>query len=615
MSDDAPDEQFEELLDYLTQTHRFDFRIYKRSSLVRRAKRRLDEIEGVHGFGDYLDYLQVHPEEFTHLFNTILINVTGFFRDTEAWDFVRDDVIPRILAGKDADTQVRVWSAGCASGEETYSAAMLLAEAIGLDAFKQRVKLYATDIDEDALSRARTAAYEPREVAGVPSEYLGKYFEPVNGRHVFRPELRRSIIFGRHDLVVDAPISRIDLLLCRNTLMYLTAETQPRVLARMHFALNETGFLFLGRAEMLLTHANLFHPVDLKHRVFAKVAQTTLPDHLLVLAQAADGEMGSQLARQVRLREAGVEASPVALLIVDTQGRLTIANEQARTLFNINIRDLERPLYELEVSYRPVDLRSCIDEAMSTQKVVKLSNVTRELPGGMTQHFDVHATPLMDHGRSLVGVAVAFIDVSVLTELQVELGRSKQQLETAYQELQSTNEELETTNEELQSTVEELETTNEELQSTNEELETTNEELQSTNAELHAINTEFRQRRAQLDELNVFMGVVLASMGGGIAVINGERIVRVWTPRAEALWGLRADEVMGRDFIDLDFGLPVESLREPLRHCLDEGTVSELVVDAVNRLGRSIRCEVTLRPLRNAESAPHGAVVTMDEVG
>ncbi len=242
------DREFDELLEFLKRTRGFDFSAYKRASLMRRMRKRIEAVS-LASFTDYLDFLEVHPTEFQTLFNTLLINVTAFFRDEAAWDALRDIVIPRILtAGRDGQT-IRVWSAGCASGEEAYSTAMLLAEALGVDGFHERVKIYATDADEDALNEARAAVYAPRQVENVPPGLLAKYFEEDNGHYTFNRELRRSVIFGRHDLVQDAPISHVSILTCRNTLMYFNAETQARILARFHFALSDLGVLFLGKAE------------------------------------------------------------------------------------------------------------------------------------------------------------------------------------------------------------------------------------------------------------------------------------------------------------------------------------------------------------------------------
>lgn len=267
--DDYIDESFETLLRYLRDARGFDFTGYKRTSLARRVRHRMEQA-GFETYEAYLDELQANADEFGALFNTILINVTAFFRDAEAWTVLRDKVIPTILAERGPGDPVRVWSAGCASGQEAFTLAMLLAESLGKDAFRQRVKIYATDVDEDALTEARVATYDARHVESVPPDMLARYFEQVNGRYVFDKELRRGVIFGRNDLVKDAPISRVDLLVCRNTLMYLNSETQRSVLGRLHFALGAQGALFLGHAEMLLSHSDLFAAIDLKHRIFRK---------------------------------------------------------------------------------------------------------------------------------------------------------------------------------------------------------------------------------------------------------------------------------------------------------------------------------------------------------
>jgi two-component system CheB/CheR fusion protein len=248
MADEGTTQELETLLECLRSNRGFDFTGYKRSGLGRRITKRMQTV-GVATFSDYQDYLEVDPTEFAELFDTILINVTGFFRDEDPWGYLRDEVVPALAAEKHEDEPIRVWSAGCASGQEAYSLIMTMIEAIGADRVRERVKIYATDVDEDALERARQAKYSPREVQGVRPDLLSRYFEQVRGEYVVDPELRRSVIFGRHNLTKDAPISRIDLLVCRNTLMYLNAETQANVLDRLHFALRDGGVLLLGKAE------------------------------------------------------------------------------------------------------------------------------------------------------------------------------------------------------------------------------------------------------------------------------------------------------------------------------------------------------------------------------
>src|SRR3954468_3706409 len=270
MSETDDDPGFEALLDFLKRSRGFDFSGYRRTRLERRLRRRMDVV-GCQSFGDYLDYVEVHPEEYAQLFDTLLINVTEFFRDAPAWDHLREEVLPQLMADKPPEEQVRVWSAGCASGQEAYSAAMVLVELLGREAFLDRVKIYATDIDEDALSTARLATYTAKEVAGVPEPLRERHFEPVDQRFAFRKDLRLNVVFGRNNLVQDAPISRLDLLICRNTLMYFTTETQGRILRHFHFALRDHGVLMLGKSEMMITHREVFGPVDLTRRIFRKL--------------------------------------------------------------------------------------------------------------------------------------------------------------------------------------------------------------------------------------------------------------------------------------------------------------------------------------------------------
>lgn len=279
MGEAMPDEAFEALLNYLKRSRGFDFTGYKRPSLMRLMKKRMAKVK-VESYGEYFDFLQVNSVELTYLFDALLLNVTTFFRDASAWQSLAEEIIPRILDVKAENEPIRVWSAGCASGEEAYTLAIILAEALGIEEFKTRVKIYATDVDEDTLTQGRLASYTARVVRNVPEELRGRYFDTARTVYTFRNELRRAIIFGRHDLLQDAPISRLDLLVCRNTLMYFNAETQSRILARFHFALKDTGFLFVGKAEMLLTHTNLFTPVQLKYRIFSKVPKVSLRDRL-----------------------------------------------------------------------------------------------------------------------------------------------------------------------------------------------------------------------------------------------------------------------------------------------------------------------------------------------
>ncbi|ORC02082.1 chemotaxis protein CheR [Mycobacterium persicum] len=608
------DESFEALLRYMRDSRGFDFTGYKRASLMRRVRHRMDQA-GYSGFDDYLDVLQASSDEFAALFNTILINVTAFFRDQETWDFVRADVIPRMLAERGPDDPVRVWSAGCASGPEAYTLAMLLAEALGADAFRQRVKIYATDIDEDALAEARIAAYDAKAVEPVPPDLLARYFEQLNGRYVFRKDLRRTVIFGRNDLVKDAPISRVDLLVCRNTLMYLNAETQRNVLSRLHFALAPQGTLFLGHAEMLLSHGDRFTPLNLKNRIFRKAAGPHANVNRYDPAAALYDRQGDSPGLTT-LRDLAFRAGPVAQIVVTREDTVAMINQQAETVFGLSARDIGRLLRDLEVSYRPVELRAYLEQAKVERRPARIQDVKWQRPGADTVWFEIHVNPLIDAQNGLLGVSIVFFDVTATRALLDKVVATNRALETAYEELQSTNEELETTNEELQSTVEELETTNEELQSTNEELETMNEELHSTNDELHTINDALRERTLELDDLKDLLDSLVNSVRLGMVVVDREMRVVVWNSGSEDLWGLRADEATGSALTSLDIGLPMENLRPLIGNAfVDPDSFGETVLDAVNRRGRPAQVRVTCTSFRSAGDLIGGALLLLEVVG
>jgi two-component system CheB/CheR fusion protein len=594
---DDNDPKFEALLEYLSRTRGFDFTGYKRSSLARRVRKRM-EVVNLTDFTDYMDYLEVHPEEFAQLFNTILINVTSFFRDIEAWNYLAAEIVPLILKANPNNGPVRVWSAGCASGQEAYSLAMVLAEALGEEAFLHRVKIYASDVDEEALAQARAASYKAHEMESVPEEYRKKYFIPQGDRFVFRADLRRAIIFGRHDLVQDAPISRLDLLVCRNTLMYLNAETQERILVRFHFALKDTGFLFLGRAEMLLTHDDLFPPGELKHRAFVKANRHTPRERLLLPPFHATDAEAQAANRLGRLRDQALACAPIGIVAVDAQGAVVLINDYARRLFNLAVRDVGRPLQDLEISYRPAELRSLIERARQQSSPVRVNGAERHLPNGELQYLDIEVIPLGPNGNGGLGASIVFMDTTHFHRLRGEVQRANQELETA--------------NEELQSAQEELETTNEELQSTNEELETMNEELQSTNEELETVNGELRQRSEELTHTNVFLRSILKSILTGVVVVDRQLRVRIWNERAEDLWGVRADETVGKSLLDLDIGLPIRQLEKPLQEVLSGTAKSqELVLQAHDRRGKAIQCALTCTPLVDSEKNSGAGVVVL----
>ena len=603
---DNQDQGFDQLVEYLKQTRGFDFSCYKRSSLMRRVRTHMN-VHQIDDFISYVDFLQVHPDDFLPLFDTILINVTHFFRDPEFWSYLRETVLPIVIDSLERDTPIRIWSAGCSSGQEAYSLAILFVERLGIESFRKRVKIYATDVDEAALAVARQASYVERDLQYLEEEYKVRYFERMGEQFVFRSDIRRNIIFGRHNLLEDAPISQLDLLVCRNTLMYFTAEAQAQVLRRFHFATKETGVMFLGKAEMMLSHTNLFVPISLPYRIFRPTPKTRILQKNRLIPESID--LNTLYGPQLELQNLSFDTLPVAHLILDLELNLMLINALCRQMFSISFPDIGRPLQDLEISYRPIELRSYIKQVIQDGQLVVIEDVIYTKGQGNTIVLDIQINPLRNERGELLGIGLTFIDVTRPHLLQENLQQANQDLETANEELQSSNEEMETTNEELQSTNEELETTNEELQSTNEELETINEELQSTNEELCTANSELLVRTDELDQAIAFLDSFMGSLDIGVIVVDQSYMILSWNQQSYELWGLRKEEVLGQSLWSLDIGLPLDKLRPTLQKCLKEKLKLETRLEAVNRRGQQIKCQVRYDALMGPNDALNGVII------
>ena len=609
---------------------------YKRSTIERRVRRRMRDV-GLESIGAYHDLLEADVDEFTALFNTLLINLTAFFRDPAAWAFLESDVLPEIIARRGSDQPIRIWSAGCATGEEPYSLAMAMANLLGVPETARRVKIYATDIDLDALATARAAVYPDKAIDDVPERYRELYFQPdIHGKgHALIPTLRRSVVFGRHDLTRDPPISRVDLVACRNTLMYLNAETKASVLPRLQYALREGGYLFLGRAEMVLGGGTgRFTPASLKHRIFVAMPHLLLatpfssdfaerrPFDLAapVLQPLEDGRGSAALPSRLPVRA-------VAELLVDVDLVVTGANDAARDLLALDAHDIGRPLRELPVASRPLDLVTPAHQAIADGSSRDLGTSRYDTSDGQALIIEVRILPTLDEQQQVVGAGIIFDDVRASARLRESYRQIHEELETAYEELQSTNEELVTSNEELQSSYEELETSNEELQSTNEELETTNEELRSSNDELESTNIDLRATTEAVELLNASLveanrdlvrygglhRLVMDHFPAAIVVLNSHLLVEEWNSAAARMWGLDEDEVRGEPFFGLVLGLPLEHLQGPVRACRAPGAQpATLELPAVDPSGGGFTCRVTVVPIGGGSDL--SAMVMMEAV-
>ena len=558
----AVDAEFERLLEFVRDARGFDYTGYRRPTLIRRFGKRLEAVK-VETWADYRTYLESHPEEFSELFNTILINVTAFFRDKETWEVVASDVIPALLesraAGR-ADSRLvcRVRVRGGAVHDR---------DAPCGSARRRRVQAARQDLrDGRRRRRARAGARRrlhgeaacrrPRGAAGavLPAgeRRIRVQERPAPQRHLRaeRPAqgssdlARRPPRLAQHAHVLrpgDPGPDPLQLLL----------RAESRRLSRRREGRGAPE----GAPQFFAAH-------DLKRRIFVKDGAEDSAFHVPRPALLPPRELDDTGA------DAAFEHGPVAQLVVDHDNCVAALNQAARTLFSLKLKDVGRPLQDLEVSYRPVDLRSLVDEARDKGRTTGVKDVEWEAPKGTRRTFDVHVAPLAAVAEQLAGVSIAFVDTTVHRVLESQLEHARRELESAYEELQSTVEELETTNEELQSTNEELETTNEELQSTNEELETMNEELQSTNEELETMNDELRDRTDETLRSNAFLTSVLASVQQAVVVVDRELRIVAWSSHATELLGLRDDEVEGEHLLNLDVGLPVATLREPVRRVL-----------------------------------------------
>ena len=597
---------FRALLETLSTAYNFDFREYKEPSLARRIRARMSVVHA-DDFASYGRYLEEHPEEHVPLFNSILINVTGFFRDAEAWKTIAADVIPRLVAAGGESRSLRMWSAGCSSGEEAYSLAMLLAEHLGDRANDYLIKIYGTDVDEEALASARHAVYRLEQLKDVPDGFVDRYFNRDGQLYRVRRDLRRWCIFGAHNLTQAPPLSHIDLLVCRNVLIYFNSALQTRILARFHYAVRDDGYLFLGRSESLLARSRLFASVHPKWRMFRRIPATTRVAPVLLdgLSPAAPSEPTPSGVRAQR----AFEALPDAVMVVDAADTILTWNPAAEALFEIPVPNaVGHKFRDLDISYRVEGLRARMEDVKTRQTPSRLDDVTFNRRTGEVVHANVTIAPLFESYR-FIGLLVSVQDASEYVRLKDQRSRIAEQHATAIEELQSTNEELETTNEELQSTNEELETTNEELQSTNEELETTVEELQAANTELAALNAEFEERGAELTRFDAYHHGVVNSVEQALVVLDAHGVVRTWTSAAARIWHLDPEQAVGREFFDLPLGDLAGTGRGAFERMLTTGQAQEVARVAYTLAGGTGRHgRLRIAPVREPGGEVVGAI-------
>ena len=562
MADRGKDKFVEAILDRIKQMRHFEFRDYKRATLKRRIERRMADRKA-RTPADYMKLLAADPTELDALVSSLLIKVTSFFRDGEAWDALSSRVIPQILAEKRAGQETRVWCAGCATGEEAYSVAMLMAEAIGPSFVNEEIKIFGTDLDEGAVAYARRGHYTAQQVENVPPAMLQRWFVPEGPGYAVVKDIRRKVVFGVNNLVSDAPISRLDLLLCRNVFIYLEPNLQKLVLTRFHYALRRSGVLMLGKSELIPFAAKIFEPVDLTRRIYKKdhrregaLAQERLVG-LLEQESAHRKDENASLSFVDQFHRDVLQSLRLPIVVTALDGTVTGWNRPASQLWSRSESSvIGKKVTSLNLAGMSGDLLIEKTTAVRDGKVERErgeSTVSLEGPDSKPRHIAVTVMPLRDGREKINGIIYAVEDVTAMREMELELRRVNQERQSAFEELQTTNEELqsaneelETTNEELQSANEELQTTNEELQSTNEELETTNEELQSANAELDATNRELARRTEEMNRFLSSQRTIIRSLSAGVIVVDETGRVLMWNLAAERLLGVNEDEAVGQ---------------------------------------------------------------------
>jgi two-component system CheB/CheR fusion protein len=577
-----------------------DFALYKSSTVDRRIGRRmaLHKLENV---DEYLKVLAANPIELRNLYNDLLIGVTSFFRDAEPFEAMKTIVFPRLLQNRSEELPVRIWVAGCSTGEEAYSIAIAIVEFLGDRARAFKIQVFATDIDENALARARTAVYSPNIDLDLSPERLQRFFVKNDKGYQVSRQIRDMVVFARHNLGKDPPFSRLDLVTCRNVLIYLQSPLQKKVLRIFHYALNPDAYLLLGTSESVGDTADLFVLVDRKLKVYAKknLPATAAFEMPLASGRPLEEHEGAAVAAdrrpiiglaQLADRKVIEKYAPPGVIvdekldIMQFRGRIGQFLEPAPGVATLNLLKLARP--ELLIALRATVTKAFAEGVATTSPPVPLWGDD----GSRTVTLEV--LPLTDGaGRRLL--LVLFDEAAPATprpldperETATDPGSSPRLLEverelaTTKEYLQSTIEELEAANEELQSSNEELQSSNEELQSTNEELETSKEELQSTNEELATVNDELHNRMLQLSVANDDLQNVLLSSHGAIVILGSDLRIRRFSQAAEKLLSL----------IPGDVGRPIGYLR----NVVSGRDIDQLAADAMSTVSpreQRVRC-------------------------
>ena len=600
-----------------------DFANYKPGTVLRRIHRRMN-IGRVVTLSDYARLLREQPDEPAALMKDLLISVTNFFRDMQAFEVLEQRVIPQLVSNKHGQDQVRVWSAGCATGEEAYSLAILLAERTATMLESPAIQIFATDLDDQAIAAARDGFYTDAEVADVSEQRLVRFFQRTTGGFRVKRELRELVLFAHHNVIKDPPFSHLDLVVCRNLLIYLNRTVQARLLETFHFALRPNGFLFLGSAETP-DSTDLFLPADRTAHIYeSRTATTRLP---LGLTDSVVGHAARPHPRHVastppapmlpaelhqRLLE---EYAPPSVLVTAEQHQVVHVSDSAARYLRVPGGEFSRDLFQIVRPELRSDVRAALLQAERIRTAVDVRGVRVSVPDGPPS-ITLRVRPVLREGDPLRGyflvlfeeerapagpqdvvhlVSPAAADAAQLDDelarVRAQLRATVEQYETQVEEAKAGNEELQALNEELRSSAEELETSKEELQSVNEELTTVNEELKIKIEELALTNNDFQNFINSTDIAAIFLDRQLR--------------VKLATPRARDVFNLVPSDA-GRPLSDITSRLLDDMLLDDVREVLDRLHVVER--EARTKNGESY--VVRVLPYRTADDRIDGVVIT-----
>lgn len=606
-----------------------DFSHYKKNTLYRRIERRMG-IHQLDSIATYVRYLQTNTQEIELLFKELLIGVTNFFRDPPAWEKLQSEIIPALLAGQPEQGVLRAWSAGCSTGEEAYSLAILFKEAQERNKLKRPVTLqiFATDLDQIAINKARQGFYPLNIAADISPERLERFFVKEEAGFRVSKDIREMVAFAVQNVISDAPFTRLDFLLCRNLLIYLDVETQKKLLPLFHYALNPGGYLFLGSAETLSSHSELFTPVDGKLRLFKCEKNASRQDSVLFPTSfipimpglpkeptVVKPENIQSFAEKLLLRK----YSPPAVLVND-KGDIIYTSARTGKYLEPPVGKANLNIFAMARDGLRRDLYSTFQRALHQAEPVIQSNLIVGTNGG-TQTVDLIIQRL-DEPELRNMVMIIFKDVAAspvpagkrrrsqsgsagtarIAELETDLQRAREDLQASYEEMQTSQEELKASNEELQSV-------NEELQSTNEELTTSKEELQSLNEELQTVNAEQQAKMDELLRLNQDMMNLLNSTEIATIFLDKQRNLRRFTSGVNKVFKLIPGDV-GRPLTDIVNDLHYEEFSNDVDEVLRTLSTFEKQVQTTNGQWFTLR----IMPYRTMADVIDGAVITLTDI-